>query len=200
MTARILPMQPIDGHGIVLDPILGDDALEELAPVLWRPETFAGGWGGGPAGMPDSAGGFVAFLRGFLPAFAGERSFVVRDAADGRAIGTTSLGHIDRRREVCEIGWTAYAPEAWGTRVNPVCKLLLLDHAFGNGYGKVILNVDAVNERSLAAVAKLGAVREGVLRRDRPRPDGTWRDTVVHSILEPEYRAIRERLLARLGD
>lgn len=199
MSARILPLAPLAGHGVVLDPILGEEALRELAPALRRPEVFAGGWGGGPSGLPADDASFVAFLAGWLPAFRDERSFVVRDAADGRVLGTTSLGHVDRAREVCEIGWTAYVPEVWGGAVNPACKLLLLDHAFANGYEKVVLNVDGMNERSLAAVAKLGAVREGVIRRDRERPDGSWRDTVTHSILRPEFPAIRARLLERLG-
>lgn len=198
MSARILPLATVAGHGVVLDPIMGEDALRELAPVLRRPEVFAGGWGGGLAGLPADDEAFVAFLAGWLPAFLGGRSFLVRREEDEAVVGTTSLGHVDRVREVCEIGWTAYIPETWGTTVNPACKLLLLDHAFGQGYEKVVLNVDNLNERSLAAVAKLGATREGVLRRDRPRPDGTWRDTVTHSILKSEFAEIRAALAARL--
>ena len=67
------------------------------------------------------------------------------------------------------LGWTAYGPPWWGTSVNPACKLALLGHAFDDcGFGRVKLQTDLINTRSQAAIAKLGATREGVLRRHHP--------------------------------
>ena len=83
-----------------------------------------------------------------------------------------------------------HSPLAQGTRVNPAAKLLLIDHAFAHGMVRVQLKTDVRNARSRAAIEKLGAIQEGVLRKHRPRPDGTWRDTVYYSILDDEWLGI----------
>src|SRR5262249_42321836 len=90
--------------------------------------------------------------------------FAVRRLEDQAAVGSTSyLDPVPRHRRV-EIGSTWYAPEVWGTRVNPECKLLLLAHAFDVlGMNRVSLCTDARNTRSQAAIEKLGAVKEGTL-------------------------------------
>ena len=78
----------------------------------------------------------------------------------------------------------------WGTSVNPACKLALLTHAFDDcGFGRVKLQTDLINTRSQAAMLKLGATREGVVRRDIRRADGSWRDSVLFSILVDEWPA-----------
>ena len=119
--------------------------------------------------------------------------------AAGTVVGTTSLGDWDLVNERTHIGWTAYGPRWWATVVNAECKLLLLGHAFDDcGFGRVKLQTDLRNDRSQAAIARLGATREGVLRRHMRRADGTFRDTVVFSILRDEWPDVRERLLARL--
>lgn len=113
--------------------------------------------------------------------------------------GWTSYLDIVPAHERIEIGGTAYGLAWQRTAVNTECKLLLLGHAFDDlGYGRVALKTDGSNERSLRAIERLGAVREGVLRRHRRRPDGTWRDTVYYSIRREEWPAVRDRLVARL--
>jgi RimJ/RimL family protein N-acetyltransferase len=83
--------------------------------------------------------------------------------------------------------------------VNPEAKLLLLSHCFEDcGYGRVKIQTDLLNTRSQAAIAKLGAQREGVVRRDMKREDGTFRDTVVYSVLADEWPAVKAGLRARL--
>ena len=120
---------------------------------------------------------------------------------EGTIVGTSSLGDVDLEREHVHLGWTMYGSRWWGTRVNPEVKLLLLAHAFETcGFGRVRIQTDVVNERSRAAILKLGATFEGVTRRDVRRADGTWRDTAVHSILVDEWPTVRAGLLARLGD
>ena len=119
--------------------------------------------------------------------------------AAGTVVGTSSLGDIDLTNERAHLGWTAYGPRWWGTAVNPEAKLLLLGHAFADcGFGRVKIQTDLLNERSQAAIAKLGATREGVLRRHLRRADGTFRDTVVFSILKDEWPMVEERLAARI--
>ena len=83
--------------------------------------------------------------------------------------------------------------------MNAEVKLLLLGHAFEDcGFERVKLQTDSINERSQKAIARLGAVREGVLRHHQPRADGSWRDTVVFSILSTEWPAVRTGLETRL--
>jgi N-acetyltransferase len=125
--------------------------------------------------------------------------FTVRDRERGDVIGTTSLGDTSLEHQRTHLGWTAYTPSAWGSAVNPECKLLLLTHAFEEcGFGRVKIQTDLLNERSQAAIAKLGATREGVLRRHLRRADGTWRDSVVYSVIVDDWPQVRERLQRRL--
>ncbi|OYO01445.1 GNAT family N-acetyltransferase [Enemella evansiae] len=126
--------------------------------------------------------------------------YTIRDLAGGAVVGTTSIMDIDLHNEKAHIGSTMLSPSTWGTRVNPEVKYLLLRHVFEDcGFGRIKIQTDANNERSQAAIAKLGAVREGVIRRDLRRHDGTFRDTVVFSILRSEWPAVREGLRARLA-
>jgi RimJ/RimL family protein N-acetyltransferase len=119
--------------------------------------------------------------------------------AAGTVGGTSSLGAWDLGHERVHLGWTAYGPPWWGTLVNPACKLLLLGYAFETcGFGRVKIQTDLANLRSQAAIAKLGATREGVLRRHLRRADGTWRDSVVFSVLADEWPRVREGLRRRL--
>ncbi len=107
--------------------------------------------------------------------------------AAGTVVGTSSLGDQSLADERIHLGWTAYSPAVWATAVNPECKLLLLGHAFDDcGFGRVKIQTDVINTRSQSAIARLGAVREGVLRRHQVRADGTFRDTV--RVLDPEGR------------
>lgn len=198
MSALTLPPRAatLTGRFLRLEP-LSIVALRELAPKLRVPAVFAGGHAGGAAALPDSDEDYVAFFADYAPWGRGGRSFVVR-LADGRAVGTTSLYDLDPVRESVAIGYTAYAPEVWGSSVNPDAKRTLLAEVFARGAGRTLFHVDAANERSRAAVVRLGARLDGVLRRDARRADGSWRDTAVYSILAEEWPRVRERLDARL--
>jgi RimJ/RimL family protein N-acetyltransferase len=121
------------------------------------------------------------------------------DRASGRAIGSTRFGDIEPDHGRVEIGWTWIAPAFQRTAVNTEAKLLQLTYAFETlGAGRVALKTDGRNERSQAAIARLGAVREGVLRRHTRLPDGFVRDTVYYSILADEWPAVKARLTERL--
>lgn len=120
--------------------------------------------------------------------------------APGRLVGTSSLGEAHLEREQVHLGWTIYHPDFWGTGANAEAKWLLMREAFeGCGLGRVKIQTDILNTRSQAAIAKLGAVREGVLRRDQPREDGSWRDTVVFSVLADEWPTVKAGLEARFA-
>lgn len=117
---------------------------------------------------------------------------------EGRCGGVTLYTAIDAPNRRVEIGNTYYHPELRGGVVNPESKLLLLDHAFGSGAACVQFRVDALNARSRAAMAKLGAHQDGILRQDRVTWTGRVRDTVVFSILADEWLELRKALAARV--
>jgi RimJ/RimL family protein N-acetyltransferase len=119
--------------------------------------------------------------------------------ADGGIVGVSSYLRIEPLHATVEIGGTYYRPEVRGGPVNPAAKRLLLDYAFAQGARRVQFRVDAINSRSRAAVLKLGAVQEGIMRSDMLTWTGRVRDTVVFSVIEGEWPAVRERLDARLA-
>jgi RimJ/RimL family protein N-acetyltransferase/nitroimidazol reductase NimA-like FMN-containing flavoprotein (pyridoxamine 5'-phosphate oxidase superfamily) len=126
----------------------------------------------------------------------GERvTWAQRDPATGEVIGMTGYHDIDVERRSLGIGHTSLAKPYWRTGVNTESKLLLLERAFDVlGAERVFWYTDIRNDRSQKAIARLGATREGVLRRHRPRADGQWRDTVVFSMTADEWPAKAVRL------
>lgn len=127
---------------------------------------------------------------------AGEREpFAVILRETGEAIGSTSFLDIVPTENRLEIGWTFYGQEFWRSAVNTEAKLLLLTEAFEHrGLERVSFKTDHANQRSQAALERLGAVREGLWRHHRRRPDGSWRDSVWFSILSEEWPTIKARL------
>jgi len=117
----------------------------------------------------------------------------------GVCVGVSSYLRIDPQNATVEIGGTYYRPEARARAVNPASKRLLLEDAFASGARRVQFCVDAINGRSRAAVLKLGAVQEGIIRSDRVTWTGRIRDTVVFSVLADEWPAVRARLDQRLA-
>lgn len=129
-----------------------------------------------------------------------EYPFTVIRQGDGRTLGSTRFMDVQADHRGVEIGWTWYDPAVWGTLVNPEAKYLLLRHAFETwGAIRVQLKTDLRNVRSQAAIARLGARREGVLRQHRIRPDGSFRDSVLYSIIDREWPAVKVELERRLG-
>jgi RimJ/RimL family protein N-acetyltransferase len=126
--------------------------------------------------------------------------FAQVELASGRAVGSTSYLDIAPADGRVEIGWTWLGRPWWRTPLNTEAKLLLLGHAFDTLHlNRVALKTDVRNERSQAAIERIGGVREGVLRAHMIRPDGSLRDTVYFSILASEWPAVRERLNRRLS-
>jgi RimJ/RimL family protein N-acetyltransferase len=122
------------------------------------------------------------------------------DRASGQAVGSTRFGDIEPDHGRVEIGWTWIAPSHQRTAINTEAKLLQLRYAFDDlGATRVALKTDGRNLRSQAAIERLGAMREGVLRRHTRMPDGFLRDTVYYSILADEWPGVRARLEDRLG-
>jgi RimJ/RimL family protein N-acetyltransferase len=118
---------------------------------------------------------------------------------NGEVVGLSTYIGIDAANRSLEIGTTYYRPEARGGVVNPATKRLLLGHAFAAGAGRVVFQVDALNARSRAAMTKLGAVEEGLMRNDKITWTGRVRSSVIFSILAEEWPQVRARLDARLA-
>ena len=144
---------------------------------------------------------FDGWWRSALAAMAdGDRiAYAVRRLSDGAVVGTTSFYEIKPAYRRCEIGSTFYRPEARGGPVNPACKRLLMAHAFAAGAVRIEIITDAINPGSQAAIRKLGARDEGVLRKHKITWRGRVRDTAQFAILDEDWPEVRARLDARLA-
>jgi N-acetyltransferase len=117
---------------------------------------------------------------------------------DGKVAGRTGYLDIREKHKTLEIG-TVIFKEFHGTKVNPESKYLLFKHAFETlGAVRVQIKTDARNLQSQRAIEKLGAIKEGILRNYQMRADGYVRDTVMYSVIDKEWPAVKEKLEARL--
>jgi len=153
----------------------------ELYPYSWAGQHFEPTW---------------ARVMGDIEA---GRSIVYAVTTEGPCVGVSGFGRIEPVNAGLEIGGTYYRPEMRGGAVNPAAKRLMMAHAFASGARRVSFRVDAINARSRAAVSKLGAVQEGILRQDMTCWTGRIRDTVIFSVLTDEWPAVRDRLDSRLA-
>jgi RimJ/RimL family protein N-acetyltransferase len=179
--ASVEPMQ--HGHADGLRAALAGDELSHLwytqVPLAAHVDTYV------DAALEAQAAGHA------LP-------FVVRNAQE-EIVGSTRFYDLEPTVPKLTIGYTWYAPKAQRTGVNTETKLLLLTHAFETlGCISVVFETSWFNHRSRAAIARLGAKQDGVLRNHRRHPDGTPRDTVVFSIIDSEWPGVKRNLLFKL--
>lgn len=188
-----LAFQPLEGRFVRLEPFAPELKDEVRAAVDCDPETWAI--------MPANPAGdrFEEYWSAACGAALSERMpYAVRRLSDQRIVGMSSYYTALAGQGGVEIGSSFLHPDVRGGVVNPEAKFLMLDHAFVSGAVRVQFRVDTRNQRSQAAVAKLGAVKEGILRRDRITWTGYIRDTVYFSILDHEWAAVKLRLQQRL--
>jgi RimJ/RimL family protein N-acetyltransferase len=184
----------LEGRYVRLEPLDDRHRDDLLAAAAQDPATFR--YMG--SDLSVGADAWPAYLADALaPEFI---AWATVDAATGRAVGSTRFGDIAPEHGRVEIGWTWIAPSHQGTAVNTEAKLLQLTYAFDElGATRVALKTDGRNLRSQAAIERLGAVREGALRRHIRMPDGYMRDTVYFSILADEWPTVKANLEARLS-
>lgn len=185
---------PLQGRWVRLEPLAEEhrEVLRAAAddPRIWR-HTLVDARGPGFDSWFDQA--MVQHVAGRQVPFA------VRRISDQTLIGSSSYLDFMPHHRRLEIGSTWYIPAEWGTRVNPECKLLLLTHAFEIlGMNRVALCTDLLNTRSQAAIEKLGATKEGVLRAHMITQGGRIRDTVTYAIVVGDWPEVKTRLTARL--
>ena len=126
--------------------------------------------------------------------------FATIDLTSGKAVGMTTFMNMKLENLKVEIGSTWLAHSAQGTAINPEAKLLMLTYAFDElGCNAVELRTHEKNEQSRAAIEKLGAKLDGILRNDMVMPNGTIRNTAVYSITTKEWPTVRQGLLTRLA-
>jgi RimJ/RimL family protein N-acetyltransferase len=126
--------------------------------------------------------------------------FALIEKATGRAIGSTRYGNIDRTHHRVEIGWTWVARDWQRSAVNTEAKYLLLRHAFETlGCIRVELKTDSLNERSRAAILRIGAREEGIFRNHMITASGRIRHSVYFSIVDSEWPAVKARLESMLN-
>lgn len=194
MTAKMPAPVVLDGRVVRLEPLTLDHAPDLFAVGCGDDEV----WRHLPRRFPESVEEMRRHVAGLL-AQPQTTQFAVIHKETGSAVGSTGYWDVGGFDESVEIGSTWYGRAYWRTAVNTECKILLIDHAFGAlGLARVVLKTDIRNLRSQAAIERIGGVREGVLRRQYRRPDGTWRDSPLYSILDDEWPAHRARLTARL--
>lgn len=185
----------LEGHGVTLEPLTAGHEPALRAAVadgeLWNlwfttvPE-------------PDKVGAYIA------TALEGQKQghmlpWAVREVTSGAIIGSTRYHDIVADIDRVEIGYTFYAKQWQRTHVNTACKLLLFQHAFdGLGCRVVGLRTDNFNFASQRAIERLGAKKDGVLRRHQRRRDGTVRDSVMYSVLKEEWPDVKRHLELRM--
>lgn len=178
---RLLPMQ--SGHTAALRRLLEEERFDDP----WY-TTVPG------------VGQIAAYVEAALRAQCAGQAlpFLVIDA-DGNTVGATRYYALSAEVPRLNIGYTWYAPRVRGTLLNTEAKLLLLQHAFERmGCIRVAFETSTHNARSRAAIARLGALQEGILRNHKRHADGSRRDTALYAIIDDDWPRVKRRLQARL--
>jgi N-acetyltransferase len=192
------PPVELEGSHVRLVPLSPAHA-DDLAPIWERREVNQYLIGLVPAPAQHDMPAFIELLRG-RQREGSDVPFTVLRRSDGRPIGMTRFLHLDRANEGVEIGGTFYDPSCWRGPYNTETKILLLRYAFETARAhRVCLQTDLRNARSQDAIARLGAVREAVLREDRHLTGGGYRSSVFFSILAPEWPEVRRSLEEKLA-
>jgi N-acetyltransferase len=177
---RLEPLDPAHAPGLF--------AALSADPSVWRYRTVA---------CPQTLADMQALIASDLRSQQEGQVVVFTqvEVASGKPAGTTSYMNIGRRDSGLEVGSTWLGKPWQRTGLNTEAKYLLLRHAFeGLGAVRVQLKTDSRNAQSRAAIERLGAVCEGVLRKHMRMPDGFLRDTVVYSVVDTEWPAVKARL------
>lgn len=193
MTVSLHPVlnQSLIGPRIRLDPVVPEDGPGLWQRLHWNYMQFQIGF------EPLDEAAYIASV--LEPHASGQKVTYTIRSQQGEILGTSSFLDIRTAHRGLEIGSTWLHASVWGTSVNPEVKYLMLRHAFEEWKAiRVQLKTDSRNFHSQAAIAKLGATREGVLRHHVIMNDGHLRDTVMFSILAQEWPSVRDRLLERM--
>jgi len=196
MAKMIVSPVTLEGPSLRLEPLTeahhGPFCAIGLDEELWR-------WSPTPLRTPDEMAAYIAFALG-EQARGAALPFAVVEKSSGRVVGSTRYGAIEPGHHRVEIGWTWLARPWHRTATNTEAKYLLLRHAFETlGCIRVELKTDADNERSRAAIRRIGAREEGILRSHMITASGRIRDTVYYAINDAEWPEVKTGLEHRLS-
>ena len=188
LTGRVVRLEPLaEAHVSGLTVAGADESI-------WRYMRY---------GIIRAEAQMADLVRGLLAGQAAgtDLPFTAFHQETGRIIGMTRYLHIEPENRGLEIGGTWFAVAHQRTAANTESKYLLLRHAFETlGCIRVTIKTDLRNERSQRAIARIGAVQEGVLRNHMILPDGTIRASVIYSIIDSEWPGVKALLAAKLED
>ena len=197
MKKRWIEPVTLTGSKVILEP-LSLEHLDGLISAVKDGELWKLWFTSIPA--PEKAGEYIKTALE-MRENAGAMPFIVRDRESNKIIGCTRYFNVDEVNQRLEIGYTWYSESYQRTAANTECKYLLLSHAFEK------LDAIAVefrthwhNHKSRAAIARLGAKQDGVLRNHQRTADGSYRDTVVFSIINLEWSAVKQSLMFKLNN
>jgi RimJ/RimL family protein N-acetyltransferase len=191
-----LEFVPLEGRYVRLEPLVAANKEELRAALDCDPESWE----------IMSVNGCGEGFEDWWGAMRGEsqrktrQAYAIRRLADGKLVGTTSFLNIRTIHAGVEVGATFIAPDARSGPINPESKKLLLGQAFDAGAVRVEFMIDTRNVRSQAAVEKLGAEKEGVMRKHKITWTGYVRDTAVFSITDTDWPGVEARLDYRLQE
>jgi len=186
----------LSGHGIRLEPLDSERHRAGLEAAIADGDLSALWVTTVP--RPDQMDEFFTAAEAAFAA-GRELAFATVDAEADRIVGSTRFMAIEPAHRRVEIGSTFLAASSQRTHVNSEAKLLMLTHAFDAWeVNRVELLTDKLNERSRAAIARIGAQPEGILRAHRVMPDGRIRDSAIYSITRPEWPGMQAALAGRL--
>jgi RimJ/RimL family protein N-acetyltransferase len=174
----------IPGRFIVLER-LTNDHIPELGSIAMDEKI----WQNLPYNIKDKAG-FDVFVNELQAKNLNNQqvTYVIRNKTTRQVCGSTGFINIDAINQQLEIGPTWLSPITWGTKINIESKYLLLTHCFEQlTIMRVELRTRESNIRSQKAIEKIGGIKEGVLRCHRKNDDGTFRNTIMYSIIQPEW-------------
>lgn len=190
-----LQQRVLNGNSITLTPLSPSHIPPLMSIALESPDAFR--WTSTPRTVEERD-------EYFAQVFASRDSGVVLPFAivrkeSGAVVGTTRLNEIDLANRRCSIGYSWISPKHHGDGSNLESKYLLLEYAFGElGVNRVQFQVDERNTASRRSLEKLGASQEGKLRLHMLAKDGTFRNTIIYSIVAPEWGDVRARLVERM--
>ena len=182
----------LNGNVVRLEP-LSEDHTKELA-IAGKDRSI---WTYMLYGQPTTENSMLEWVRDILARrdLENELPFAVIQLASGKVVGATRYMDIRPEHKGLEIGGTWYSVEFQHTKVNTESKYLLLKYAFESlGCIRVQLKTDLRNIRSQIAIERLGAVKEGILRKHMITPEGLIRDSVYYSILDSEWSCVKKRI------
>jgi len=196
MSMEVLPIV-LDGQQVRLEPLTKAHAEALIAAAadgdLWNSNVT----------IIPSRDTIADYIQAALDGQAQGRElpFVIINKSSNRIVGTTRFYEIRSNDRAVAIGYTWLAKSAQRTAVNTESKLLLLTHAFEHWRcNRVELITDVLNEQSRAAILRLGAKQEGILRKHLILPSGRVRDSVLFSIIDDEWPEVKDRLMAKLAE